>query len=176
MPHHQNTSGFFITVIEKVAECDGDEPKIAQETMLEPNDLVIQHDTRKRDFNFFRCDKTDPDVQYIKAYYGLPTLNANQMITQDPAGMGRVYLIGKELSRFLHADSERKLNIISMGVTLFQRNNSKGGSGVECIFRVSQDGIGSVVSLMNEQRVIRTKSEIDFKRLIMHKYHDLPDL
>jgi len=29
---------------------------------------------------------------------------------------------------------------------------------------------------MNEQRVIRTTSEPDFKRLIMHKYHDLTDL
>lgn len=75
-------------------------------------------------------------------------MNTNQLITQDPAGMGRVYIIGKELSRFLHADSQRQLNIISMGVTLFQRNNSKGGSGVECIFRVSQDGINSVLNKM----------------------------
>jgi len=29
MPHHQNTSGFFITVIEKIAECPGDEPILA---------------------------------------------------------------------------------------------------------------------------------------------------
>ena len=28
MPHHQNTSGFFITVIEKVAELEGDAPKL----------------------------------------------------------------------------------------------------------------------------------------------------
>lgn len=28
MPHQQNTSGFFITVIEKIAELDGDEPKL----------------------------------------------------------------------------------------------------------------------------------------------------
>jgi len=41
MPHHQNTSGFFITVIEKIAECDNDEPKIATETLPEPHDLVI---------------------------------------------------------------------------------------------------------------------------------------
>ena len=87
--------------------------------MPEPHDLVIQQDPRKRDFNFFRCDKSDPDVQYIKAYYGLANLNENLLITQDPAGMGRVYLIGKELSRFLHADSKRQLNIISIGVTLF---------------------------------------------------------
>ena len=31
MPHHQNTSGFFITVIEKIAELDGDEPELEKE-------------------------------------------------------------------------------------------------------------------------------------------------
>lgn len=31
MPHHQNTSGFFITVIEKIAECDDDKPVICEQ-------------------------------------------------------------------------------------------------------------------------------------------------
>ena len=31
MPHHQNTSGFFITVIEKVADLEGAEPDIETE-------------------------------------------------------------------------------------------------------------------------------------------------
>lgn len=42
MPHHQNTSGFFITVIEKIAECDGDKPVIADSDMPEQiKDLTI---------------------------------------------------------------------------------------------------------------------------------------
>ena len=32
MPHHQNTSGFFITVIEKIGETGG-EPVIAEEDL-----------------------------------------------------------------------------------------------------------------------------------------------
>jgi 16S rRNA C967 or C1407 C5-methylase (RsmB/RsmF family) len=28
MPHYQNTSGFYIALIEKIAELDGDEPDI----------------------------------------------------------------------------------------------------------------------------------------------------
>lgn len=62
MPHHQNTSGFFITVIEKLAEAEGYKPLIATSEMVESTDLVIQNDPKKRDFNFFRCDKNDPDV------------------------------------------------------------------------------------------------------------------
>jgi hypothetical protein len=30
MPHHQNTSGFFITIIEKIAELDGQTPEFAE--------------------------------------------------------------------------------------------------------------------------------------------------
>jgi hypothetical protein len=120
MPHHQNTSGFFITVIEKIAECSGDEPIIATEDMPETfTNFTIQNDERKRDFNFFRCDKNDPDIQYIKAYYGLSKLNTNQMVTQDPATMNRVYLMNEELSRFLAADVKHEVNIISLGTTIF---------------------------------------------------------
>ena len=31
MPHHQNTSGFFITIIEKVEELDGQAPDLETE-------------------------------------------------------------------------------------------------------------------------------------------------
>jgi len=42
MPHHQNTSGFFITVIEKIGECTNDNPIIAEEDIAEPkSNLVI---------------------------------------------------------------------------------------------------------------------------------------
>ena len=72
MPHHQNTSGFFITVIEKVAEMDGAAPDLETEdkSSTEPP-VAIQNDPKMKDFNFFRCEIQDPDVEYIQAYYGL---------------------------------------------------------------------------------------------------------
>lgn len=82
MPHHQNTSGFFITVIEKIAECENDEPVLAKEDMPESFESdVIQQDPKKRDFNFFRTDGNDPDIQYIRAYYGLSSLQPHLMVT-----------------------------------------------------------------------------------------------
>ena len=62
MPHHQNTSGFFITVIEKLAEVGEDKPILAEEDIsLEKiqaslkgkelhNSLTIQKDSRNGDF------------------------------------------------------------------------------------------------------------------------------
>ena len=69
MPHHQNTSGFFITIIEKVQEFGG------QSQGVEAKDLektrVIQELSGAKKFAFLRADPQDPDIQYIKAYYGL---------------------------------------------------------------------------------------------------------
>ena len=57
---------------------------LALEDINEAVGPIIQKDPRKKDLNFFRCEGSDPDVQYIKAYYGLDTLPTHQLITQDP--------------------------------------------------------------------------------------------
>ena len=66
MPHHQNTSGFFITVIEKIEEVNGAEPDLETEdkSAVKPP-TVIQTDEKMKDFDFFRCEIADPDVEYI---------------------------------------------------------------------------------------------------------------
>ena len=89
--------------------------------------------------------------------------------------MSRVYLMNKALSKFLHADSEHKLNIISLGTTILQKNKAKASGGVECIFRISQDGVSFLVGQM-QNRIIRTTNFNDFKRFIMRKYHEVKDL
>ena len=51
MPHHQNTSGFFIVVIEKVEEMDGDAPVVETEDKSQHKPAeVIQNDPRSKDF------------------------------------------------------------------------------------------------------------------------------
>ena len=84
-PHHQNTSGFFITIIEKIAELDGHQPEIAEkDSTLDVIPLSIQDDKQKPDFKFYRCDKKDPDCEYILAYYGLGAgIPTEQLITQS---------------------------------------------------------------------------------------------
>jgi len=66
MPHHQNTSGFFITVIEKIAEFDGQQPLVETEdnSRVAPP-VLIQSEARMKDFEFYRCEISDPDVEYI---------------------------------------------------------------------------------------------------------------
>ena len=100
--------------------------------------LLIQNKSRTCSFEFTRCDPVDPDIQYIKAYYGLSEdFPVDQLITQSD-DMNKLFFISEAVSKFLYADCDsHNLNIINMGVSLFLRNKSKFSSNTECIFRVS---------------------------------------
>ena len=80
-----------------------------------------------------------------------------------------------ELSRFLYADDEHKLNIQHIGTTLMIRNQSRNSSNAECIYRIIQDGLRYLVPFMNK-RIIRTSCEKAFKQILMNHYHDLDDI
>ena len=61
MPHHQNTSGFFITIFQKLKEFDG--AKLTQkDPITKPLPLEIQKIDQTKAFNFLRVDPTDPDL------------------------------------------------------------------------------------------------------------------
>ena len=100
--------------------------------------MKIQEKSRKHTFEFTRCDPKDPDIEYLKAYYGLgDDFPVDQLITQSDE-MKKLYFISPEVSKFLYADSGRhQLNIVNMGVSVFFRNSSKFSSNAECIFRLS---------------------------------------
>ena len=73
-----------------------------------------------------------------------------------------MYYITKEVSDYLYTDAKHELNIINIGVLLFQRNNGRYGGNMECIFRIVQDGIINIVPYMSK-RIIKTTSLAVFK-------------
>lgn len=107
LPHHQNTSGFFITILQKVEEFDSvalteKEPKTDGKEALP---LEIQKLTPLKPFQFIRGDDSDADIQYLKAYFGLTdAFPTSQLVCQDQH-MKKVYFISKQVSDYLYADS-----------------------------------------------------------------------
>jgi len=138
--------------------------------------LQIQKKSRERTFEFIRCDKNDPDIQYLQAYYGLAeTFPVDQLITQSD-DMKKLYFISPALSKFLYADcNSHQLNIVNMGVTMFHRNNSKHSSNSECIFRISQDGLLNLIPYMNKRLIFVSTME-QFKYFLMHKNIDVDSI
>jgi hypothetical protein len=65
----------------------------------------------------------------------------------------------------LYTDSfKHEINLINLGVQVFQRNVSKSSTG-ECIYRVVQDGLTNLVPYMTK-RVVRTKNFDLFRMMI----------
>ena len=84
--------------------------------------------------------------------------------------MRKIYFISKEVSEFLYSDSfKNQMNIINLGVQVFQRNNSRF-NGTECIYRVVQDGILNLIPYMTK-RLVRSKSLSAFKTFISRRYN-----
>ena len=80
----------------------------------------------------------------------------------------------KNTSDFLYTDAFRnQMSLVNLGVTVFQRNNSKF-SGTECIYRIVQDGILNILPYMTK-RVIKTTSLDIFKQFILSRYNQFDE-
>ena len=112
----------------------------------------------------------------MKAYYGLgDSFPYDQLVCQNTE-MKKIFYISKEVSDYLYCDAAKhELNIIDIGVLLFQRNVTRHGSNSECIFRIAQDGILNLVPYMSK-RIVRTKNVEVAKKLIMYRYNGLDSL
>jgi len=54
-------------------------------------------------FRFLRCDPNDPDIEYLKAYFGLENFPVEQLICQDEQ-MKKIFFVSKEISDYLYTD------------------------------------------------------------------------
>jgi len=70
-------------------------------------------------FKFLRCSPTDPDIEYLKAYFGLVNFPVEQLICQDEH-MKKIFFVSKELSDYLYTDCfKNQMNLINLGVQIF---------------------------------------------------------
>ena len=56
-------------------------------------------------FQFIRGDDNDPDIQYLKAYFGLKDDFPTAQLVCHDQHMKKVYFISKEASDYLYTDS-----------------------------------------------------------------------
>ena len=88
--------------------------------------------------------------------------------------MKKIIFVNESLSKFLD-DTKGLQNLVNIGVTVFQKNKSKIGGSAECIYRIVQDGIKSLVPYMTKRSFVTSNLET-FKKLIMRKYNKIEDL
>lgn len=132
--------------------------------------MKIQDFGKTKAFSFVRANNDDPDIQFIKSYYGLGDDFPTEQLISSDEHFKKVHFITKEVSDFLYTDCfKHEMNLINLGVQVFQRNTSKSPAG-ECIYRVVQDGLIHMVPFMTK-RLVRTKNFGLFKMMIMNRYN-----
>uniref|UniRef100_A0A4W6FMR7 tRNA (cytosine(34)-C(5))-methyltransferase n=1 Tax=Lates calcarifer TaxID=8187 RepID=A0A4W6FMR7_LATCA len=184
LPHHQNTGGFFVAVLEKKSLMPWNKryPKTLPASQRAPKGASLtQEATAKQDgvcgppplkkmrlfgykedpFVFLTED--DPVFTTIQSFYdlspGFPKLN---VLTRTHEGKKRhLYMVSKELRNVLLNNSER-MKVINTGVKVWSRNSD--GEEFGCAFRLAQEGIYTLQPYIRS-RIIRVSVE-DIKVLL----------
>lgn len=126
----QNTSGFFIALFKR-NPINNTNTEVNEETKVEHNQEGQVVPVQKPLKNMIRCDPMDPDIEFIKTYYGLSEDFPLEQIFTYSDSMNKLLVINKGLSDLFYADQNQQLNIIAAGAETFIRNTSKKYSGTE---------------------------------------------
>lgn len=167
----QDTSGFFIALFKRKpivkSSADNEDEELKSARVDDSSVVPVQAPLK----SMMRCDPKDPDIEFIQTYYGLSKDFPLEQIFTFSEGMNKLFLLNKGLSDFLYADQSKQINLIAGGAETFLRNSSKSYSGVDCIFRISQDGVNHVYPFMTKRIFYIPKEE--FMYLINNKRIEL---
>lgn len=125
------------------------EAKEEKKTETEVKDKIVP--VQKPLANMIRCDPTDPDIEYIKTYYGLSDDFPLDQIFTYSENMNKLLILNKGLSDYLYADQEKQITIVAGGAETFLRNSNKNFGGLECIYRISQNGVYHIYPFMTKR-------------------------
>uniref|UniRef100_A0A4W6FMQ2 tRNA (cytosine(34)-C(5))-methyltransferase n=1 Tax=Lates calcarifer TaxID=8187 RepID=A0A4W6FMQ2_LATCA len=178
LPHHQNTGGFFVAVLEKKSlmpwnkrypKGNGAEFPHLGTTSFSVFFVCVPPPLKKmrlfgyKEDPFVFLTEDDPVFTTIQSFYdlspGFPKLN---VLTRTHEGKKRhLYMVSKELRNVLLNNSER-MKVINTGVKVWSRNSD--GEEFGCAFRLAQEGIYTLQPYIRS-RIIRVSVE-DIKVLL----------
>ncbi|KAJ0171557.1 hypothetical protein K1T71_013107 [Dendrolimus kikuchii] len=178
LPHHQDTGGFFVAVLEKTAplpwEKEEKKPtqatetgEVAEEKKEPPKKKRRLGGYREDPFVFFSGAAEDV-FPSIKEYYDLKDdFDPTCLLTRCHVGKKKnIYLVSKVVKDVVQRN-ETNIKIINTGVKTFVRCDNKN---MVCPFRLSQEGLQSVSQYIGPKRRISILKE----DLILVLHNDNP--
>jgi len=170
LPHQQNTGGFFVALLEKVALCPWEslrKIKNTSENFEETDDKEETPDPeppKKKFKGQNRGFKEDPIIYFgeneevykdVKEYFDLGLSN-NLFLTRcaDATKKKNIYFTTAGVREVVEHNKE-KVKIINTGVKAFVRADNKGSG---CEYRLAQEGALSTIPFINK-RVLRPEKE-----------------
>ncbi|XP_013161475.1 PREDICTED: tRNA (cytosine(34)-C(5))-methyltransferase [Papilio xuthus] len=165
LPHHQDTGGFFVAVFEKTGllpwektvEVNTEKETEVKEDKKEPPRKIRRMGGYREDpFVFFSGD--DEDVfPSIKEYYDLKEdFNSKCLLTRCHVGKKKNIYLVSNIVKDIVQKNEANLKIINTGVKTFVRCDNKN---MTCPFRLSQEGLQSVLQYIGDVRKVNILKE-----------------
>jgi tRNA (cytosine34-C5)-methyltransferase len=165
-PHHQNTGGFFIALLEKKGTLPWQSQVEKQEAYKENTAKDNKPEPPKKKPRYHRGFKEDPFVFFdeneeivpsIKKFYQLDEgFDPTNLLTRCTAGKKKnIYFCSPGLKDLVQ-NNEDHIKFINTGVKTFVRNDNKH---MNCDFRLCQEGLESIKPYIGDLRRVRVQKE-----------------
>ncbi|XP_060856524.1 tRNA (cytosine(34)-C(5))-methyltransferase [Metopolophium dirhodum] len=165
LPHHQDTGGFFVTLMEKIKP-------LPWETCIKQTDEVVdevkvnnyKRKPKKRRYQGYKEDPfifltvDDPVWPEIRDFYELNNFPIECLLTRCSVGKKKnIYYTSTSVKDIVKNNQDR-VKIINTGVKTFVRCDNKS---MECNFRLAQEGLAGISSFIGQKRRLQlTRTEL----------------
>ena len=173
LPHDQNSGGFFIVLLEKVAEIGSEKsrghrkrPNAAEEP-VETEETPVQAPAKKGRFNntdeepFSRLPMDSPIVSKIIKFFGMNTEILSQgtfLVRSSKDSPKNLYFVSEPIGNLIDGGNE-KLRVINSGIKCFELYDNKN-QGFECPYRQTADALATMLPLMSKRIFNATAAEL----------------
>lgn len=165
LPHDQNSGGFFIVLLEKVAELGTEKSRGLRRaiTTVENNEVddaekeIVPSAKKGRfrvadeePFSFLSNDSSI--VNNLVDFYGLDrsVLNQGAFLVRSSKELPKsLYFVSDPIAKFVQSGND-KLRIINTGVKCFELYDNKD-CGYECVYRQTMDALSTFLPLMSKR-------------------------
>jgi 16S rRNA C967 or C1407 C5-methylase (RsmB/RsmF family) len=168
LPHDQNSGGFFIVLLEKVAELGTEKSRghrkrpmesVAEEQQVADVDEVEKKPpTKKGRFNnadeepFSYLPMDSPIIKSIVDFFGFNTeiLNRGSFLVRScKENPKNLYFVSEPISKLVDGGND-KLRVINTGIKCFELYDNKN-QGFECSYRQTMDALATMLPLMSKR-------------------------
>ncbi|KAK7075924.1 tRNA (cytosine(34)-C(5))-methyltransferase [Halocaridina rubra] len=169
LPHHQDTGGFFVALLEKVKPLPGEKVYVESDqpvdtTVPSTNTQRIRQPPKKkrrqgfREEPYYYFEPSEAVWPGIDNFYGIrKEVNSGLFLTRTKEGKKRNIYFTNELVKDIVQLNQEYVKIINTGVKVLVRSDNKGAP---CDFRLAQDGSEVLLPLMTLRKIRVTRNDL----------------
>ncbi|KAG0717124.1 tRNA (cytosine(34)-C(5))-methyltransferase [Chionoecetes opilio] len=169
LPHHQDTGGFFVAVLEKTKPLPGEKVYKAADQGENPTSgdtatqKIRQPPKKKRRQGFreepyYYFEKDEVVWPGIESFYKMQEdVDSGLFLTRTKEGKKRNIYYTNSCIKDVVAQNQDHIKIINTGVKVLVRSDNKGSP---CDFRLAQDGARVLLPLITKRKICVTKNDL----------------